>query len=101
MIFLRAARHFSVLLPCIFLPAALPFSALPPGIFSAVIRLPALLARSPQRPNRRHYPLSDMVFYTAQFRSEVRQKEFIDAVRCRNGNLTVTVSRPMPDREEL
>ncbi len=39
--------------------------------------------------------------YTAQFRSEDRQKEFIDAVRCRNGNLTVTISRPMPDREEL
>ena len=38
--------------------------------------------------------------YTAEFRSEARQKEFIDAVRCRNGNLTVTISRTA-EREEI
>ncbi|MDE7297293.1 MAG: DUF4956 domain-containing protein [Lachnospiraceae bacterium] len=39
--------------------------------------------------------------YTAEFRSAKRQKEFIDAVRCRNGNLTVMVSRPVVDRDEI
>lgn len=39
--------------------------------------------------------------YTAEFISEARQKEFIDAVRCRNGNLTVLVARPAENREEI
>lgn len=39
--------------------------------------------------------------YMAEFISEDRQKEFIDAVRCRNGNLTVLVSRQVAEKEEL
>ncbi|MDE7325310.1 MAG: DUF4956 domain-containing protein [Lachnospiraceae bacterium] len=39
--------------------------------------------------------------YLAEFIKGVNQKEFIDAVRCRNGNLTVYVSRPMENREEI
>lgn len=39
--------------------------------------------------------------YTAEFISQDKEKEFIDAVRCRNGNLTILVSRPMPAREDL
>lgn len=39
--------------------------------------------------------------YTAEFLAEEKEKEFIDAVRCRNGNLTILVSRPMPAKEEL
>lgn len=39
--------------------------------------------------------------YTAEFISEARQKEFIDAVRCRNGNLTVLVARPTENPEEI
>lgn len=39
--------------------------------------------------------------YFAEFISEVRQKEFIDAVRCRNGNLTVYVARPMENGTEI
>lgn len=39
--------------------------------------------------------------YTAEFKNQEKEKEFIDAVRCRNGNLTILVSRPMPAREDL
>ncbi len=39
--------------------------------------------------------------YMAEFASETRQKEFIDAVRCRNGNLTVLVARPMENVEMI
>lgn len=39
--------------------------------------------------------------YLAEFISEARQKEFIDAVRCRNGNLTVYVARPMETGAEI
>lgn len=39
--------------------------------------------------------------YAAEFISETRQKEFIDAVRCRNGNLTVLVARPLENPEEI
>lgn len=39
--------------------------------------------------------------YMAEFSSEARQKEFIDAVRCRNGNLTVLVARPTENVEMI
>ncbi len=39
--------------------------------------------------------------YTAEFVCEERQKEFIDAVRCRNGNLTVLVARPTENVEMI
>ena len=41
------------------------------------------------------------LFYTASLVSEGKEKEFIDAVRCRNGNLTVLLSRQIPSKEEL
>lgn len=39
--------------------------------------------------------------YMAEFVREERQKEFIDAVRCRNGNLTVLVARPTENVEMI
>lgn len=39
--------------------------------------------------------------YTAEFVAEAHQKEFIDAVRCRNGNLTVSVARPTETLEMI
>ncbi len=39
--------------------------------------------------------------YLAEFISEAHQKEFIDAVRCRNGNLTVYVARPTESGTEI
>ncbi len=39
--------------------------------------------------------------YMAEFSAEARQKEFIDAVRCRNGNLTVLVARPTENVEMI
>ncbi|MBQ9120014.1 MAG: DUF4956 domain-containing protein [Lachnospiraceae bacterium] len=39
--------------------------------------------------------------YTVEFKKDVKEKEFIDDVRCRNGNLTVIISRPMPELTEL
>lgn len=41
------------------------------------------------------------LFYTASLVSEDKEKEFIDAVRCRNGNLTVLLSRQIPSKVEL
>ena len=39
--------------------------------------------------------------YSGEFIAEEKQKEFMDAVRCRNGNLTVQISRPGVDKEEF
>ena len=39
--------------------------------------------------------------YTVEFKKDIKEKEFIDEVRCRNGNLTVLISRPLPDMTEL
>lgn len=39
--------------------------------------------------------------YSAEFLDESKQKEFMDAVRCRNGNLTVQVSKPSTDTDLL
>lgn len=39
--------------------------------------------------------------YTADLTDEKKEKEFIDAVRCRNGNLTILVSRPIIAKDEL
>lgn len=39
--------------------------------------------------------------YSGEFIAEEKQKEFIDAVRCRNGNLTVQISRPGVDKDEF
>ena len=39
--------------------------------------------------------------YLAEFIPGTNQKEFIDAVRCRNGNLTVYIARPVENREEI
>ncbi len=39
--------------------------------------------------------------YTVEFKKDIREKEFIDDVRCRNGNLTVLISRPIPEATEL
>lgn len=39
--------------------------------------------------------------YTATFKRNVSQKEFIDEIRCRNGNLTVICSKPQVSEVEL
>lgn len=39
--------------------------------------------------------------YVIQMKKEKKQKEFIDALRCRNGNLTIVLQRPVTSKEEL
>jgi len=39
--------------------------------------------------------------YTITFKSNVKQKDFIDELRCRNGNLTVICSKPQVSEVEL
>lgn len=39
--------------------------------------------------------------YTVEFKKDIKEKDFIDDVRCRNGNLTVLISRALPDAAEL
>ncbi|MDO5292398.1 MAG: DUF4956 domain-containing protein [bacterium] len=39
--------------------------------------------------------------YTISLKDSAKEKELIDAIRCRNGNLTVLSGRPMVNREEL
>ncbi|MDO5520274.1 MAG: DUF4956 domain-containing protein [bacterium] len=39
--------------------------------------------------------------YTISLKDSSKEKELIDAIRCRNGNLTVLSGRPMVNREEL
>ncbi|MGN0571926.1 MAG: DUF4956 domain-containing protein [Candidatus Fimenecus sp.] len=39
--------------------------------------------------------------YTIKLKNEVSEKDFIDALRCRNGNLNISLARPEISREEL
>lgn len=39
--------------------------------------------------------------YSVVIKSDSREKEFIDELRCRNGNLPIVCSRPVVGREEL
>jgi len=39
--------------------------------------------------------------YQIEFRPDKSEKEFIDEIRCRNGNLSVLCGRIQPDKEEL
>lgn len=39
--------------------------------------------------------------YLVSLKEEKREKEFIDALRCRNGNLTIMMGRQMMNKEEL
>lgn len=39
--------------------------------------------------------------YQLELKSPKSTKSFIDALRCRNGNLNITLSRPLPSKEEL
>lgn len=39
--------------------------------------------------------------YSIVLKKDVKEKEFIDTIRCRNGNLTVMCGRPVTPRDEL
>lgn len=39
--------------------------------------------------------------YTIVLKKDVNEKEFLDEIRCRNGNLTITCGRPTTNKEEL
>ncbi len=39
--------------------------------------------------------------YTITFKKDIKQKDFIDEIRCRNGNLTVICSKPQISEVEL
>ncbi len=39
--------------------------------------------------------------YTIELRAGVNEKEFLDQIRCRNGNLNVLCGRPVPETAEL
>lgn len=41
------------------------------------------------------------IHYTIILRDEKEEKQFIDDLRCRNGNLSITISRPIATREEM
>ena len=39
--------------------------------------------------------------YQVKLKSGIKEKEMIDEIRCRNGNLSVSFSRVASEREEL
>jgi hypothetical protein len=39
--------------------------------------------------------------YSIVLKKDVSEKKFIDEIRCRNGNLTVSCGRPVTPRDEL
>ncbi len=39
--------------------------------------------------------------YQVELKASESEKEFINKLRTRNGNLTISLSRPFPSREEL
>ena len=39
--------------------------------------------------------------YQIVLKDEAQEKSFIDALRCRNGNLSISCGRPVTDRETL
>ncbi len=39
--------------------------------------------------------------YLIVIKDQTKEKEFIDALRCRNGNLTIICARPLVNPEEL
>ena len=39
--------------------------------------------------------------YRFMGKDHAKEKEFIDAIRCRNGNLSISIGRFVPNREEL
>ena len=39
--------------------------------------------------------------YMVRMKSDVNEKEFIDAIRCRNGNLNISIGRPLVNSAEV
>mgnify|MGYP007025216608 FL=1 len=39
--------------------------------------------------------------YQIQLKKEIKEKEMLDAIRCRNGNLTVLLSKKVAGEEQL
>ena len=37
--------------------------------------------------------------YSVKILSDVNEKEFIDSLRCRNGNLTISLTNPIVEQE--
>ena len=44
---------------------------------------------------------STQLDYDLTMKKDVKEKEFLDALRCRNGNLNIILSKVMTAREEL